>query len=297
MQSGSAQVRLRIRESLDAHPELTLILDSSGSPTSRLRARFLAHGEDSIKVQVNTALGERLLVSIAGEVDTGAGREPLLGQYRVRSCRIAGIGKYHVELMPEVAASGAAREKPASDPNDDLDCYEVLQVSRHADTDTIRRVFHGLAQRFHPDNNATGDERRFRQVVDAHGILSDPVKRAAHDAQLANEDKTRFRIFESLESTEGVQAEIRKRQGILRLLYGRRLTESNDPAMRGRDFAEMLGCPFEHLEFALWYLREQRCIHRADNNKFEITCHGVEAFEAEQATFSKKQLVALPAPA
>ena len=294
MQS-SAQARLRIRESLDAHPELTLILDSSGSPSSRLRARFLAHGENSIKIQVNTALGENLLVSIAGEVETGAGREPLLGQYRVRSCRIAGIGKYQAELTPEVPVADAP-ERPASDAQEDYDYYEILQVSRQADMDTIRRVFHGLAQRYHPDNKDTGDERRFRQVVDAHAVLSDPVKRAAHDAHLSNEDKTRHRIFDSLQSTEGVQAEIRKRQGILRLLYSKRLTDPNQPAMRGRDFADMLGCPFEHLEFALWYLREQRCIHRADNNKFEITCNGVEAFEAEQASFSKKQLVALPAP-
>jgi hypothetical protein len=134
-------------------------------------------------------------------------------------------------------------------------------------------------------------------VVDAHAVLSDPVKRAAHDVHLAAEDKIRYRIFDSLQSTEGVQAEIRKRQGILRLLYSKRLTDPNQPAMRGRDFADMLGCPFEHLEFALWFLREQRCILRADNNRFEITCQGVEAFEAEQATFSKKQLVALPAPA
>ena len=295
MQS-SAQARLRIRESLDAHPELTLILDSSGNPSSRLRARFLAHGEGSIKIQLTAALGEKLLVSIAGEVDTGAGREPLLGQYRVRSCRIAGIGKYQAELVPEMPAAETEEEKPAASAGDDPDYYELLQVSRHADTDTIRRVFHGLAQRYHPDNKDTGDEHRFRLVVDAQAILSDPVKRAAHDAHLANEDKTRYRIFDSLESTEGVQAEIRKRQGILRLLYSKRLTDPNEPAMRGRDFAEMLGCPFEHLEFALWYLREQRCIHRADNNKFEITCQGVEAFEAEQATFSKKQLIALPAP-
>ena len=106
MQSGSTQARLRIRESLNAHPELTIILDASGSPTSRLRGRFLANEEGSIKVQINTALGANLLVSIAGEVDTGAGRAPLLGQYRVASCRVAGIGKYHAELAPEQSAAG-----------------------------------------------------------------------------------------------------------------------------------------------------------------------------------------------
>jgi hypothetical protein len=296
MQSGSTQARLRIRESLNAHPELTIILDASGSPASRLRGRFLGNEEGSIKIQINTALGANLLVSIAGEVDTGAGRAPLLGQYRVASCRVAGIGKYHAELAPEVPSAGA-NDPAAQGGTEDFDYYETLQVSRSADTDTIRRVFHVLAQRYHPDNTETGNEEKFRHVVEAHAVLSDPVKRAAFDVQLAAQDKTRYRIFDSLESTEGVQAEIRKRQGILRLLYAKRLTEPLDPGMRGRDFAEMLACPSEHLEFSLWFLREQRYISRTDSNRYEITWQGVEAFEAEQSTFSKKQLVALPAPA
>lgn len=296
MQTGSTQARLRIRESLDAHPELTIILDASGGPSSRLRGRLLGHDEGTIRVQLNTALGASLLVSIAGEVDTGEGRAPLLGQYRVLSCRIAGIGKYQAELAPEVVREEPV-DAPAPSSTDDADYYEILQVSRSADTDTIRRVFHVLAQRYHPDNTDTGNDEKFRRVVEAHAVLSDPEKRAAFDVQLASQDKNRYRIFDSLQSTEGVQAEIRKRQGILRLLYSKRMTDSQEPSMRARDFVELLGCPIEHLEFALWFLREQRCIMRSDNNRFEITCHGVEAFEAEQSTYSKKQLVALPAPA
>ena len=66
--------------------------------------------------------------------------------------------------------------------------------------------------------------------------------------------------------------------------------------MRAREFAEMLACPLEHLEFALWMLREQHLIIRADNNYFEITWQGVQAFEAEQGGYAKKSLIALPAP-
>ncbi len=297
MQAGLAQARLRIRETLDAHPELTIILDATGSPSSRLRARFVAQEGETLTVHVAAALGPNLLVSIAGEVDTGAGREPLLGRYRVASCKIAGIGKYQANLTAEPLAESAESTTPKANPDDEADHYQVLQVSRTADVDTIRRVFHMLAQRYHPDNRETGNQEKFRHVVEAHAVLSDPVKRAAHDVFLAGEDKIRFKLFDTLQSTEGVQAEARKRLGILRLLYAKRLTDAQRPAMRGRDFAEMLACPLEHLEFALWMLREQRLIGRSDSNLFEITWQGVQAFEAEQSDFAKKALIALPAPA
>ena len=38
-----------------------------------------------------------------------------------------------------------------------LDYYEFLQISPHADYETIHRVYRYLASRFHPDNPDTGD--------------------------------------------------------------------------------------------------------------------------------------------
>ena len=42
------------------------------------------------------------------------------------------------------------------------DYYEVLQISSNAEPETIQRIFRMLAQRYHPDNKDTGDDRRFR---------------------------------------------------------------------------------------------------------------------------------------
>ena len=61
------------------------------------------------------------------------------------------------------------------------DFYEVLQVSANAEPETINRVYRLLAQRFHPDNRETGDENRFREIHEAHAVLSDPEKRAKYD--------------------------------------------------------------------------------------------------------------------
>jgi hypothetical protein len=304
---GLAQARLKVIESLEARPDLTLILDSSGSSGSRLQARFRGHDGEVMKIQLGAALGAGVLVSVAGQVDTRTGSAPVLGMYRVKASRIAGIGKYHAELTMETPPAEFIEDShpepergtpPAGKPDpDDADYYEILQVSRNADIDTIHRIFHVLAQRYHPDNRETGNELLFRRVVEAHGILSNTERRAAYDVRLTAHDKARLKIFDSLESTQGVQAEIRKRKGILRLLYTKRLTDPHQPYMRGREFTELLGCPIEHLEFSLWFLKETKLILRSDNNSFEITSHGVEAFEADESNYSRKQHLKLPAPA
>jgi hypothetical protein len=297
--SNQAHARLRILKSLDLQSDLTVILDASGSPGSRLEARYVGNASPSgLTIETGTALGPGTIVSVAGEVQTGAGLQPLLGQYRVSSSHPLAAGRYRVNLEPKHEAR-SEEAPPATERSleADIDYYEVLQVSRRADTEAIHRVFHVLAQRYHPDNAATGDQEMFRQVVEAHAVLTNPERRAAYDVKLADEDKGRLRIFDSLESTQGVQAEIRKRQGILRLLYTRRLTDPHRPAMRARELAEMLGCPAEHLDFSFWFLRELRHIQRADNNQYEITWQGVEAFEMIEANYVKKQPVPLPAPA
>ena len=137
MQAGLAQARLRIKESLDAHPELTIVPDATGTPSSRLRARFVAQEGETLKVHIATALGPNLLVTIAGEIDTGFGPGPLLERYRVVSCKIAGIGKYLVEFTAESVAGSAESttptDNPTDNPDDEADHYQVLQVSRTAD--------------------------------------------------------------------------------------------------------------------------------------------------------------------
>jgi DnaJ domain len=293
MQPELSHAGQRIRNSLDAQ-EITVILDATGSPSSRLKARFVAHTAEILRIHVATALGSGITIGVVGDIETSEGRQPLLGQYEVHACIPAGPGRYLVDLAPCVPPE----EAPASPPpaGDDLDYYEILQVSRKADTDTIHRVFHVLAQRYHPDNPDTGNIGLFRHLAEAHTILCDREKRAAYDIRLAGDDKTRLRIFESVESSQGVQAEIRKRQGVLRLLYTKRMTDPHNPSLRARDFTEMLSCPKEHLEFCLWFLRDKRLIVRSDNNRFEITSHGVEVFEAADSNFNRTGLLQLPSP-
>lgn len=59
------------------------------------------------------------------------------------------------------------------------DYYEILGVARGATPDEIKKAFHKLAHKYHPDKG--GDEKKFKEVSEAYQILSDPKKRAQYD--------------------------------------------------------------------------------------------------------------------
>lgn len=63
------------------------------------------------------------------------------------------------------------------------DYYAVLGVPRTASQSEIKKAFRKLARQSHPDSNA-GDasaERRFKEINEAHAVLSDKDKRALYD--------------------------------------------------------------------------------------------------------------------
>ena len=63
------------------------------------------------------------------------------------------------------------------------DLYDVLGVPATASEAEIRRAFHALAKRYHPDVNPGRPDaaRRFVEVGDAAETLLDPGRRACYD--------------------------------------------------------------------------------------------------------------------
>ena len=63
------------------------------------------------------------------------------------------------------------------------DYYEVLGVSKNASDDEIKKAYRKLAVKYHPDRNP-GDkeaEAKFKEINEAHEVLSDKQKRARYD--------------------------------------------------------------------------------------------------------------------
>lgn len=60
------------------------------------------------------------------------------------------------------------------------DYYEILGVNKNASKDEIKKAFHKLAHKHHPDKNK-GDDSKFKEVNQAYQTLSDDQKRAQYD--------------------------------------------------------------------------------------------------------------------
>jgi len=74
--------------------------------------------------------------------------------------------------------------------------YQVLNVSRTATAQEIKRAYYKLAKQTHPD--ATGNdktcEERFKRISEAHRVLCNAKMRKAYDQRLAAEDAERLRV-------------------------------------------------------------------------------------------------------
>src|SRR5258708_284623 len=58
--------------------------------------------------------------------------------------------------------------------------YKILGVENGATKDDIKKAFHKLAHKYHPDKSG-GDEEKFKEINEAYQVLSNDKKRAEYD--------------------------------------------------------------------------------------------------------------------
>jgi curved DNA-binding protein CbpA len=174
---------------------------------------------------------------------------------------------------------------------DQIDLYEVLQVSDTAEPETISRVYRIFAQRYHPDNKETGNDARFREITEAYHILSNPERRAQYDATNERRRRDRWRVVsEGPASENNFELEQAVRLTVLEVLYTQRRVDPATPGIYLRELERMIGRPREHLEFTLWYLTQKKLINNDDSRMF-LTVDGAEYLEAAyKSNLQRKRL-------
>lgn len=87
------------------------------------------------------------------------------------------------------------------------DYYRILGIPENASEQDVKLAYRRLAKRYHPDMNAgaKGAEEKFKEIVEAYGILSDPDLRRSYDT------KRNYRSFYSNVSFTPPRAEKEKK--------------------------------------------------------------------------------------
>ena len=164
-----------------------------------------------------------------------------------------------------------------------IDYYEFLQISPHADAETIHRVYRYLATRLHPDNADSGNPEQFRLLKAAYDTLSDPASRAEYDATCRVGTKEENPLSNSIDFLDNVEGELNRRVALLALLYHQRRSNPRFPEVSLAEIERRMGFPRDYLDFTTWYLTKKGYITRADNSDFALTAEGVDHIESQRA--------------
>ena len=172
------------------------------------------------------------------------------------------------------------------------DLYEDLQLSPNASAETVERVYRLLAKRYHPDNQDTGNSQKFSEVHAAYELLSNPERRAAYDVTYGQFRADTWRVFDQRSADDDRENDRQIFQGILSLLYAARRQDPHQGELGSVSLEKTLGCPREHLEFPLWYLKARGWIEKLDTGQYAITVEGIDKVTSRDFEMPSDRLLA-----
>ncbi|HEY1747624.1 MAG TPA: DnaJ domain-containing protein [Xanthobacteraceae bacterium] len=172
-----------------------------------------------------------------------------------------------------------------------VDYYELLEISPNANSGTIERMFRYFAQRYHPDNQDTGDRPRFDAIMTAYDALNDPGKRAQYDVKHKAQSGLRWKLLKEASDNKGFEQDVDLQNKLLSIFYVRRRQNIANPGIGDMALERLLGCPAEHLQFHLWYLKEKGWIRKTESGMFAITVEGVDRANSDHGQVIANRLL------
>jgi curved DNA-binding protein CbpA len=172
-----------------------------------------------------------------------------------------------------------------------VDYYDLMQISPNADEDTIQQMFRYLAKKWHPDYNKEESER-FRLLIEAHKVLTNPERRAAYDLRYQRFWDSRLGLVADASETQTFVDDGEVRERLLSLYYVQRRSSMNDPGLGELEVARLVRIPTHLIEFHVWYLKEKGWICRLENGKFALTADGVDQVEKNSLKLNDDRLLA-----
>src|SRR5574343_608606 len=121
------------------------------------------------------------------------------------------------------------------------DYYETLGVQKNASKDEIKKAFHKLAHKYHPDKNK-GDDSKFKEVNEAYQTLSDDAKRSQYD-RFGSAGPAGFSgggggfNFSGFQNQGGVEFDMGDLGDIFGDMFGGAMGRGRSQSRRGRDIS------------------------------------------------------------
>jgi len=296
--------RKRHRTSRAQIQDFTISLCDRPGNLRLVDAKLVDISDTGLGIKTNEPLAADSFVSVFGEMDNGGSRQEIEARARVACCLPRPDGSYRIGLSfwglgyqnpffeaekekekekEKQQEQQVKKEKePKPEPYRFVDYYEVMQLSPNADQETIVTVYQMLSER--PGRQECGS-----LLNKAYEILGHPEKRAAYDRDYRSGRRPNWKLFDPAQSASGIRIEQRKRNGILSLLYLKRVNDPDEPSMNILELEDLLGYSRGHLEFSLWYLKENNWIIRTDNARCFITAKGIDQAEKVGVCWSQEE--------
>jgi len=125
--------------------------------------------------------------------------------------------------------------------------YEILEIPFAATQQEIKKTYHRLALKHHPDRNpeAKSSEELFKKITEAYGVLGNPKKRSKYDQQYTHASRiTGCNSRSKAKNTCWCEPSSELLRDVFRDILGYPITRRNK-AQKGEDLRCHLSVPFE----------------------------------------------------